>query len=50
MLNVVRGLNKQEFALQEVYAFAVQLQKLHPDNRHVPDKIPPPAHNPCKPA
>jgi type II restriction enzyme len=39
VLNVVRGLNKNEFILQEVYAFATHLQKLHPDNRHVRDKI-----------
>ncbi|MDR3676296.1 MAG: hypothetical protein P4N24_12455 [Acidobacteriota bacterium] len=30
---------KEEFTLQGVYAFAGQLQKLHPGNRHVPDKI-----------
>ena len=34
-----RALNKNEFALQDVYAFAAHLEKLHPDNRHVPDKI-----------
>ena len=39
VLNVVRGLNKHEFWLEEVYAFAGRLQSLHPDNRHVPDKI-----------
>jgi type II restriction enzyme len=39
VLNVVRGLNKKEFVLQDVYAFAGQLQELHPDNRHVRDKI-----------
>ena len=39
MLNVVRALNKDEFILQDVYAFAAQLQGLHPANRHVPDKI-----------
>ncbi|MGA3323104.1 MAG: DpnI domain-containing protein [Terriglobia bacterium] len=39
VLNVVRALNKAEFTLQDVYAFAAQLQKLHPDNRHVRDKI-----------
>jgi type II restriction enzyme len=35
----VRGLNKIEFVLPDVYAFAAQLQELHPDNRHVRDKI-----------
>lgn len=39
MLNVVRALDKKEFVLQDVYAFAAQLQELHPDNRHVLDKI-----------
>jgi hypothetical protein len=33
------GLNEKEFVLADVYAFAAQLQELHPGNRHVPDKI-----------
>jgi len=28
-----------EFATAEVYAFTSELEKLHPDNRHVRDKI-----------
>jgi len=39
VLNVVRALNKDEFTLQDVYAFAGHLEKLHPANRHVRDKI-----------
>lgn len=39
MLNVVRALNKNEFILQDVYAFAAHLAKLHPANRHVRNKI-----------
>jgi type II restriction enzyme len=39
VLNVVRALNKNEFILQDVYAFAAHLPKLHPANRHVRDKI-----------
>ena len=39
VLNVVRGLDKKEFALLEVYALAPRLQALHPGNRHVRDKI-----------
>lgn len=39
MLNVVRGLNKTEFMLRDVYALTAHLAKLHPDNRHVRDKI-----------
>jgi type II restriction enzyme len=35
----VRALNKKDFILKDVYAFAAQLQVLHPDNRHVLDKI-----------
>jgi type II restriction enzyme len=39
VLNVVRALNKNEFTLQDVYAFAGHLTKLHPAYRHVRDKI-----------
>ncbi len=39
VLNVVRSLNKPEFLLSDVYARAAELSKLHPDNRHVRDKI-----------
>ncbi|MGC2529358.1 MAG: DpnI domain-containing protein [Candidatus Acidiferrum sp.] len=39
VLNVVRSLNKPHFLLSDVYAHADELSKLHPDNRHVRDKI-----------
>ena len=39
VLNVVRSLNKPEFSLSDVYTRADELSKLHPDNRHVRDKI-----------
>jgi type II restriction enzyme len=39
VLNVVRSLNKPEFSLSDLYARADELAKLHPDNRHVRDKI-----------
>jgi type II restriction enzyme len=39
VLNIVRRLGKPEFTNEEVYAFARELEKLHPDNRHVRDKI-----------
>ena len=39
MLNVVRSLGREEFTLAEVYAFADTLRRLHPQNRHVEDKI-----------
>lgn len=39
VLNIVRRLGKSEFANDDVYAFTRELEKLHPDNRHVRDKI-----------
>jgi len=39
VLNVVRALDKTEFSLAEVYARTDQLRRLHPDNRHVQEKI-----------
>jgi type II restriction enzyme len=39
VLNVVRGLGKEEFTLAEVYAFAPRLGRLHPQNRNVEPKI-----------
>ncbi len=39
VLQIVRSLNKAEFSLPEVYAHEARLSKLHPDNRHVRDKI-----------
>ena len=39
VLNVVHSINKTSFELSEVYAFEEHLSNLHPDNRHVRDKI-----------
>ncbi|MFZ0819514.1 MAG: DpnI domain-containing protein [Candidatus Acidiferrales bacterium] len=39
VLNVVRSLGKKSFTLDEVYVHADELAALHPDNRHVRDKI-----------
>jgi len=39
VLNVVRGLNRMQFELADVYAFERQLRELHPRNLHVRDKI-----------
>lgn len=39
VLNVVRGLGKNEFSLSDVYAFESGLSRLHPANRHIRDKI-----------
>ena len=35
----MRALHRKELILQDVYAFAAQLEKLHPENRHVRDNI-----------
>jgi type II restriction enzyme len=39
VLQVVQSLGKLEFTLADVYALADDLAKLHPNNRHVRDKI-----------
>jgi type II restriction enzyme len=42
LLDIMRSLEKigkREFALDEVYAFEGELSKLHPDNKHIKDKI-----------
>ncbi len=39
VLNVVRSLQKPQFELSEVYALEKSLAQLHPQNRHVRDKI-----------
>jgi type II restriction enzyme len=39
VLRVVRSLGRQEFSNSDVYAFESQLESLHPNNRHIRDKI-----------
>jgi len=39
VLNAIRRLGKLEFTTADAYAFTRDLEKLHPDNRHVRDKI-----------
>jgi type II restriction enzyme len=39
MLQVVQSLGKLEFTLSDAYAHADELAKLHPNNRHIRDKI-----------
>jgi len=39
VLNVVRGLDKPDFSLSEVYAHVSALAKMHPKNAHIRDKI-----------
>lgn len=38
-LTVLRSLNKREFTLDDAYSFENVLSKMHPDNKHVRDKI-----------
>jgi type II restriction enzyme len=39
VLRIVRSLAKTEFSLADVYIYERELAHLHPDNRHVRDKI-----------
>jgi type II restriction enzyme len=39
VLNIVRRLGKTEFTNQDVYTYERDLEQLHPDNRHIRDKI-----------
>lgn len=39
VLNAVRTLGRREFSTADAYSFAPELERLHPDNRHVRDKI-----------
>jgi len=39
VLNAVRRLGKAQFTTSEMYSFARELEQMHPDNRHVKDKI-----------
>ena len=39
VMRCVDELNKKEFILNEVYAFENELGRLHPENRHIKDKI-----------
>jgi type II restriction enzyme len=39
VLNAVRRLGKAQFTTSEMYSFTRELEGLHPDNRHVKDKI-----------
>lgn len=39
VLKVVRALGRKEFTNRDVYEFEAQLERLHPHNRHVRDKI-----------
>jgi type II restriction enzyme len=39
VLNAIRRLGKTDFTTAAAYVFTRELEKLHPDNRHVKDKI-----------
>ncbi len=39
VLRVVQSLGKKEFSNSDVYSFESQFEQLHPNNRHVKDKI-----------
>lgn len=39
VMRCVENLSKQDFSLDEVYAYENELSRLHPDNKHVKDKI-----------
>ena len=39
VMRCVDKLSKHEFMLDDVYAFENELSKLHPDNKHIKDKI-----------
>jgi type II restriction enzyme len=39
VMRCVDGVGKKEFVLDDVYAYADELQKLHPENNHIKDKI-----------
>lgn len=39
VMNCIDRINKREFTLQELYLFEGSLQRKHPENKHVKDKI-----------
>ena len=39
IMNCIDSLNKKEFSLQDVYDFESDLKVIHPENRHIKDKI-----------
>lgn len=39
IMNCVEKTGKQEFALADIYLFEDELKRLHPENRHIKDKI-----------
>ena len=39
IMNCIDALNKKEFSLQDIYSFESDLKIIHPENRHIKDKI-----------
>jgi type II restriction enzyme len=39
VLNIVRRIGRAEFNLADVYEYCAELETLHPNNRHIRDKI-----------
>lgn len=39
VLRIVQSFGREEFSTADVYAFERELEKLHPDNKHIRDKI-----------
>jgi len=39
IMNCIDSLNKKEFYLQDVYNFEPDLKVIHPENKHIKDKI-----------
>ena len=39
IMNCIDALNKKEFSLQDMYTFEKALKVIHPENKHIKDKI-----------
>jgi len=39
IMNCIDFLNKKEFSLQDIYDFESDLKIIHPENKHIKDKI-----------
>ncbi len=39
IMNCIDSLDKKEFSLADIYRFETELQKIHPENKHIKDKI-----------
>lgn len=39
VMNCIDDLNKKEFTLKDIYKYEFDLQKIHPENNHIKDKI-----------